>query len=342
MRGEITAFQEQLVSWFHNARRDLPWRRHRSVYHTVVSEFMLQQTQVDTVIAFFNRWIAAFPDFQSLATAPEQRVLKHWEGLGYYSRARNLHKLAKTVAARKSLPASATEWQQLPGVGPYTAAAIVSIGQGQPAPLIDGNVIRVFSRLHNDPTPIPSASAAQKHFRPIAEALLNHHNPGDHNEALMELGATICLKTRPLCLLCPVRQHCQAAASGNPEDLPVIPRKTARQRTVQRLFLFRRNRLLLTTYPPDARRLANISELPELPAHLARQAVPVTTRRRTISSERITEEIFTLPDGAQLDTLPDDSHWVTIDELDQLTLSAPHSKWLRELLANSDPDDQRR
>ncbi len=338
MRGDFSVFRKALLGWFEQHKRDLPWRRDPTLYKTVVSEFMLQQTQVDTVRPYFAAWLTDFPDFAALAAAPEDRVLKRWEGLGYYSRARNLHKLAKSIIA-DGIPASADEWRQRPGVGPYTAAAISSIAQGLPEPVIDGNVIRVLSRLGNDATPVRSSAEAQKRFLPLARDLIDPDQPGDFNEALMELGATVCRKTRPACLLCPVRDHCAATAAGTAEALPVIPRKATTRREVHRLWLLQDSQLLLLVHPDSATRLAGLAELPLLPEDPGSKAL--LSRSRGISSERIREHIHALPASHPLVSKClslESTRWVPIDHLDNLSLSAPHKRWIKEcLLKDSKP-----
>ena len=332
MRGETSDFRQRLKEWFAGQKRELPWRTRPSLYKTVVSEFMLQQTQVGTVKPYFERWLESFPDFATLAGAEEENVLKHWEGLGYYSRARNLHKLARSIVAA-GIPETVEEWRQRPGIGPYTAAAISSIAQGLPEPVIDGNVIRVLSRLSNDAVPVRSSAEAQKRYRPLAARLIDPANPGEHNEALMELGATLCRKHRPLCLLCPVRPHCEACAAGTQETLPVIARKSSSRREIARLWAQKDGKLLLHFYPDTARRLAGMAELPEL-AGPPREK-PLLERSRGISSEQIRESIFRLP--------PDDpilkacaaspnAKWVATAQLDEISLSAPHRRWIRQIL----------
>ena len=197
--GDIPGFQRALLSWYRTHRRRLPWRESPSLYGTVVSEFMLQQTQVKTVLPYFARWMETLPDFQSLAKADEARVLKLWEGLGYYSRARNLHRVAKAVAAMPTPPRTAQEWRSLPGIGPYTAAAITSIALGEPEACVDGNVVRILSRLSADGSAFRDSASAAKAFTPIAEKVLTRDSPGDHNQAMMELGATLCSRTTPAC-----------------------------------------------------------------------------------------------------------------------------------------------
>src|SRR5208283_1839072 len=205
------AFQGALLAWYRARRRPLPWREAPSPYRTVVSEFMLQQTQVATVLPYFGRWMEALPDFGALAAAPEAGVLKLWEGLGYYSRARNLHRLARSVARAGRLPRTAAGWEELPGVGPYTAAAVASIAFGEPVACVDGNVVRILARICRDGTRFRDSASASRALAPLAQELVNPADPGDHNQAMMELGATVCLKRRPSCPVCPARGFCACA-----------------------------------------------------------------------------------------------------------------------------------
>jgi A/G-specific adenine glycosylase len=169
-------FHSALLDWYRRQARRLPWREQPSLYRTVVSEFMLQQTQVKTVLPYFARWMAALPDFAALAAAPESQVLKLWEGLGYYTRARNLHRLAQILVARPEPPRTPEAWRELPGIGPYTAAAITSISFGAPAACVDGNVVRILARLTADGTRFRDGTAAAKQFAPLAAALLPARN----------------------------------------------------------------------------------------------------------------------------------------------------------------------
>lgn len=337
MRGDFSVFRRQLLEWFDSQKRALPWRTMPGLYRTVVSEFMLQQTQVDTVVPYFERWMAEFPDFAALAAAPGDRVLKLWEGLGYYSRARNLHKLAGSIAA-DGIPENAAEWRERPGVGPYTAAAISSIAQHQPEPVIDGNVIRVLARINNASAPVRSSAEAHRRFLPFARDLIDPARPGDFNEAVMELGATICRKARPACLICPVSAHCRARAAGTEESVPVIVRKPATRREVHRLWLIRDNALLLHFYPPTAPRLAGLAELPLLDA--PPPGTPVLSRSRGISSERIREHIHALPlehPAATACLSLTETRFVPIADLQLLALSAPHKRWIAQVLVLAGP-----
>ncbi len=222
------SFTSDLLAWYDHAAADLPWRRTREPYRIWLSEIMLQQTQVDTVIPYYERFLAAFPTVQTLAAASLDDVLKGWEGLGYYTRARNLHRAAQIVAQDMSghFPQTAEGLQQLPGIGRYTAGAIASIAFGQRAPVLDGNVIRVFARLIDLGADVTQAET-QKQLWQMAENWLPAARAGDYNQALMELGRTICKPRSPLCSECPVQAHCMAYARGTQAVRPVKTRRAA-------------------------------------------------------------------------------------------------------------------
>ena len=217
-------FVADLLSWYDFNHADLPWRGHPDPYAVWVSEIMLQQTQITTVIPYFERWMARFPTVQKLADASLDEVLKVWEGLGYYSRARNLHAAAGQVVTEfgGDLPETAAELMKLKGIGRYTAGAIASICFDQATPVLDGNVIRVLTRLGDIADDI-SLSATRKNLWALAAKLVPADRPGDYNQALMELGQRVCLPHNPMCLLCPVRVHCLAAQRGTQPERPVRP-----------------------------------------------------------------------------------------------------------------------
>jgi A/G-specific adenine glycosylase len=332
-----TGFQTALLAWYRRNQRTLPWRTAPSLYKTVVSEFMLQQTQVATVLPYFDRWLRALPDFPALAAAPESQVLKLWEGLGYYSRARNLNKLAQAIASRPEPPCSPAEWRELPGVGPYTAAAIASIASGHPVAVVDGNVVRVLARLINDRARFRDGSAAAKHFAPLADSLLNPANPGDHNQAMMELGATVCTRQSPKCGECPVAHLCAAYRAGTASILPRFVPKKSEPMFVLRTFCLDRGRILLHRAPPNSRRLAGLHELPQF-LHLglaAPSAKPLAIKRRTITRDRISESIHAMPPDVSIRVkVAADSSlvWVPLKSLSRIPLSGPHKRWIAELL----------
>ena len=250
--AERRRLRAALLRWYRRVKRDLPWRRLRDPYAIWLSEIMLQQTRVETVIPYFERFLAEFPNVTTLAAAPLDAVLKRWEGLGYYSRARNLHRAAQRVVSDfgGEIPRHAEDLGRLPGIGPYTRGAIASIAFGLPHAALDGNIKRVLSRLLNFAEPIDTAAGVARLWRAAAE-LVNPRQAGDHNQSLMELGATVCLPVNPRCATCPLRADCRAAAAGTARGLPVkSPR--ARVPTVHAacVAVWRGRRVLLLQRPP--------------------------------------------------------------------------------------------
>lgn len=223
----VPAFRRALMDWYRRHRRDLPWRRRGDPYAIWVAEVMLQQTRVETVIPYYHRWMERFPDVTVLAAAPEEEVLRLWQGLGYYSRARNLHRAAQEVLRWHAgrLPETPKALRSLPGVGEYTAGAVASIAFGQRAPAVDGNVRRVLARLADDPAPSPAR------MRGWAADLVDPERPGDFNQALMELGSRVCSPSAPACGACPVADHCGARTAGTQAERPA-PRRRAPVRTM--------------------------------------------------------------------------------------------------------------
>lgn len=220
-------FRQELITWYEREKRDLPWRHTKDPYKIWVSEVMLQQTRVDTVIPYYNKFLQTFPNAESLAYAEEEKILKMWEGLGYYSRVRNLQAGVREVVEKYGgiVPKSREEIIKLKGVGPYTAGAILSIAYGVPEHAVDGNVMRVLSRVLNISEDI-ALPKTKKIFEQAVMFLIDKENPSSFNQGLMELGATICTPTSPKCLLCPVREYCIAFHEGQPENLPIKTKKT--------------------------------------------------------------------------------------------------------------------
>jgi A/G-specific adenine glycosylase len=223
---KIEQIRPRLLAWYYHNRRDLPWRGETSPYRIWISEVMLQQTQVATVIPYYRRFLERFPTAAALAAAPLTEVLKAWEGLGYYARARNLHQAAREIAERYGgqLPASYAELRALPGFGDYTAGAVAAIAFGQPVAAVDGNVKRVLARLFALQEDVRRGATARQ-LKEIAAALVDPEAPGEWAQALMELGATVCLPQAPKCLLCPLNNLCQARLLGLERSLPVKPAK---------------------------------------------------------------------------------------------------------------------
>jgi A/G-specific adenine glycosylase len=265
----INAFQQDLISWFKAEQRDLPWRKDQDPYKVWVSEIMLQQTRVDTVIPYFNRFIEWFPTIEDLASAEEDKVLKAWEGLGYYSRVRNLQSAVKEVNEKYNgeVPNTPDEIAGLKGVGPYTAGAILSIAYGMPEPAVDGNVMRVLSRILSLWEDIAKQSS-RKIFEKAVRVLISHKDPSAFNQALMELGALICTPTSPSCLLCPVRDHCQAFEEGVQNELPIKTKKS-KPRKVQLAAVILTDIFgkIVIHKRPSKGLLANLWEFPNVEIH---------------------------------------------------------------------------
>lgn len=225
-RLDAPALRSRLLAWFDEHRRDLPWRRARDPFAVWISEVMLQQTQVTTVIPYYQRFLARFPDAKALADAPLSEVLALWSGLGYYSRARNLHRAAQAIA-RDGMPRTSQGLRELPGFGRYTAAAVASIAFGEPVAVVDGNVARVLARLLA--IEVPLASVAERLWSE-AQALIDPGRPGAFNEAMMELGALVCIPSNPRCLGCPVQADCRTHRRGLQARIPAPKVRPQRQR----------------------------------------------------------------------------------------------------------------
>ncbi|HZT30062.1 MAG TPA: A/G-specific adenine glycosylase [Bryobacteraceae bacterium] len=319
-------FAARLLAWYARQQRDLPWRRTRDPYRIWVSEIMLQQTRAQAVIPYYERFLSRFPTVAALAEAAESDVLAAWSGLGYYSRARNLQKAARAIVAAGGFPRDYEALRRLPGIGPYTAAAIASIAFGQPHAVLDGNVLRVLARLENDPADIAS-SRTRARFQQMAGRLLEPKDPAAFNQAMMELGATVCLPRAPRCLLCPVAQDCRALAAGTAEQLPVKLRPGRQERIEQTLVrVEKRGRLLLRQRPADAGRMAGFWELPaveDLPG--VRLNGALGSFRHTITRHLY---VFTVRSGT-LARAPRGFRWLSGAELGALPLSTAARKALR-------------
>ncbi len=292
---------------------------------------MAQQTQITTMLPYFERWMRRFPDFTCLADAPVDEVLKLWEGLGYYSRARNLHKLARTWVAADPKPRTREQWQTMPGIGPYTSAAIVSIAFNEPVAVVDGNVVRILARLTHDTRSFKSNGEAVKAFTPLANELIYPKNSGDHNQAMMELGATVCTKHQPQCGICPVARLCAGRHHPDLAQIPKIQRKATERVEIDRAWVVRKGAVLLHQIPASAGQLAGQYELPKLDAlaPVKPTAKPILSKSRSITHRRIKENIFRIEAPKRT---PHEHKWVALDELESITLSGPHRRWTRVLL----------
>ena len=283
----IAEFRQALVEWFDEEKRDLPWRHTKDPYKIWVSEVMLQQTRVDTVIPYYNRFMESFPTLELLAEAPQEYLLKHWEGLGYYSRARNLQTGVREVVENYGgiVPDNRHEISKLKGVGPYTAGAILSIAYNKPEHAVDGNVMRVLSRvldIHED-IAVPKT---KKTFEAAVDELIDPEHTSSFNQGLMELGALICTPTSPKCLLCPVREYCMAYNEGDPEKLPVKSKKVKMKHLTYDVFVCEdsEGRILMEQRPEEGL-LASMWQFPMM-EHETDQALFETTYKVQVSKQQ--------------------------------------------------------
>ena len=266
-------FRAQLLGWFDREKRSLPWRGEKDPYRILVSEVMLQQTRVAVVVERYQKFLRQFPDVSRLARAKEASVLAAWSGLGYYRRARALHAAARHVQSNGGFPASATELAQLPGIGRYTAAAVASIAFDEPAAVVDGNVKRVLQRLCG------RELSSDDHWQ-MAQKLLEVRRPGDFNQAMMELGATVCLPGLPSCSRCPVVKFCASRGTSNEKKAGVLRRKA----TLSYLLARRDNAIFLRRRPANVSLMPGMWELPPTPGPRPTKEIPLLNLRHSITT----------------------------------------------------------
>lgn len=326
IRGHSRSFAAKLMNWYAIEQRNLPWRLTQDPYRIWVSEIMLQQTRARAVIPYYRKFLERFPTIKELAEAPEAEVLLCWSGLGYYSRARNLQQAARQILEAGAFPDRYESIRQLPGVGAYTAAAVASIAFGLPHAVLDGNVMRVISRITNDPSDIGSPKTKAR-FQEIAQTVLDRKNPGRFNQAMMELGATICLPKAPRCLLCPISAFCQAHRSGTANQLPVKLRKPVPERIQATLVIVEREgEILLWRRKTDSARLAGFWELPapgQLPG--LKDLKILGEFRHCITNHNYTFRVA----SAIISRIPTGLNWIRKEQLHQIPLSTTTRKALR-------------
>jgi A/G-specific adenine glycosylase len=319
------SFAARLTEWYDGAKRDLPWRRTRDPYQILVSEVMLQQTRAQTVIPYYEKFLERFPTARSLARAGDVELLRLWSGLGYYRRARNLREAARQIVKFGGFPQDYDAIGELPGVGTYTAAAVASIAFGIDRAAVDGNVMRVIARLTGDAADI-GAAATRTRFETVAGTLLDRRDPGRFNQAMMELGATICLPRNPLCLFCPVSAGCLAREQGKQAQLPVKLGRTAQVRIEARLLVIERaGKILLWKRGADSRLMHGYWELPsaeELPK--AREQEAVGSFRHSITNHNY---VFTVV-KAKIARAGSRFQWLERTRLEGLPLSTTTRKAL--------------
>jgi A/G-specific adenine glycosylase len=347
----VKQFQDQLLNWYGENKRTLPWRENQDPYRVWVSEIMLQQTRVDTVIPYFERFTSLFPTLQDLAYADEEKVLKAWEGLGYYSRVRNLQTAVKEVCESYGgkVPDTPRDIAGLKGVGPYTAGAILSIAYGIPEPAVDGNVMRVLSRILLIEEDI-SKPKTRVLFENAVRELISHEDPSSFNQGMMELGALICTPKSPACLLCPMRELCKGFEEGKQNVLPVKLGKTKvrKAKMAAGILVGKDGRLLIHKRPSEGL-LANMWEFPNteyvgenknaeteaLNGYLDEIAVQAVFEDKAGYIEHVFSHLkweINIWQGKIENyprELPPEWKWVTVDELDQYPFPVSHQKIIR-------------
>lgn len=312
-------FSEKLLTWYDTAQRDLPWRNKiKNPYHTWLSEIMLQQTTVATVIPYFKKFLQKWPTLENLGKASLDEVLVEWQGLGYYSRARNLHKCAQILA--KEFPNTEIDLIKLPGIGPYTAAAIASIAFEQPAAAVDGNVIRVMGRYYALPT-IKPMDEVKEHLR----KLLPQKRCGDFTEALMELGALVCTPKTPICTTCPLHADCAAYQLGKVNDFPIKARKQKLPTRYATAFIIRReDGALLLRKRPLYGLLGGMMEVPTTSWEETRELGEGPTIRHTFTHFHFEVEVSPLSDTSLFEGI-----WVHPEELKNYALPTVMKKIIK-------------
>ena len=357
--GEKRKLRNALLRWFDRDQREMPWRNTDDPYPIWVSEIMLQQTQVQTVIPYFQRWMKSFPTLEKLARAREGKVIKHWEGLGYYSRARNLHKASRMVMQEFGgrVPENYEDLIRLPGIGRYTAGAILSIAFGQALPVLDGNVKRVLSRLFAiKSNGVPSAHESR--LWDFSAQLVPAKRPGDFNQAMMELGATVCLPKKPMCLLCPIQKSCEALERGKVDQFPAPKnRAPAKKIEVSAAVITRGGRVFIQQRPhkglmgglwefPGGKRQRGESEEECLKREIKEElGIPIViknkmmTIRHSYTQFRVTLNVFYCPwqKGRIQATQCEQWKWVRYEDLDNYTFPAANAKIVKTLLDKDNP-----
>ncbi len=338
-------FSDAVLIWFdQHGRKHLPWQQHKSAYNTWLSEIMLQQTQVATVIPYYQRFISLFPDVRALACADIDEVLHLWTGLGYYARARNLHKAAQQVVTkhRGEFPVDPVLLEQLPGIGRSTAGAIASIAGGIRAPILDGNVKRVLAR-YVALQEWPGTTTALKQLWDLAEQLTPAERVGDYTQAMMDLGATVCVRSKPRCDLCPLQTHCTAYKTQQTAQLPKPkPRKILPVKTTTMLLIQKDSEFLLKQRPPTGiwgglwsfPEVADLRDLPSTVKLSMDRAIPLMPIRHTFSHYHLDITPVLIPEDAlQWTELMEDiaALWYNTSQPSRVGLAAPVKKLLSQL-----------
>ena len=338
-----------LLQWFDRHRRDLPWREEapRNPYHVWISEIMLQQTRTEAVKPYYNAWMERFPTIRTLAEADEADVLRQWQGLGYYSRARNLHKAARVMMETMggALPAERTSLEALPGIGAYTAGAVLSIGMGQREAAVDGNVLRVYARLYGIDKDILKKEG-RKEVAERVEETLPAGRPGDFNEALMDLGSEVCIPKYPRCGACPLRDECCAFQEHRTESLPVRTQKKPQKEEYAACALIEEKGAFLMHLRPGKGMLASMWEFPMALGRAAEEAQrsleglmgspaeeAVWTHRHVFTHRIWHMTAYVMAKTAVTAAARDRWRWIAPEEFTEFPLAGPHARlaaWVKD------------
>ena len=319
---------QALVDWFSTQGRDYPWRRTTDPWAILVSEIMLQQTTIPTVLGRYERWMQQFPTPAALAAATEEEALRSWEGLGYYRRVRALQAAAKSIVEHHggNFPSTEAGIRALPGIGDYTVGAVLSFAFNQPAPLVDANVSRVFARLFNDPTPVDSPAGRKRHWLLAAE-MVHPTNPRAYNSAIMELGQTICTSGKPDCLLCPLRPWCRAE---NPEALPVkLPKKEITAVEHHDIFQLTEAGLLMEKQS-GGKRHEGMYRLPRRSAEHCATLPHLADQKYSITRYKVTRHLFR---AAENEPTQPGEEFIPLSRLDDTPMASPDRKIIRQFLS---------
>ena len=341
--SQVTKLRQKLLQWYSRHKRDLPWRHTHDPYKIWVSEIMLQQTQVATVIPYYERWLKAFPSLSALAHAPLSKALELWAGLGYYRRVRMFHEAAIYIQRelQGKIPETAEKLRALSGIGRYTAGAIASIAWGEKTPVLDGNVIRILTRIFAIVQPIDRPATLERLW-PIAASLLPEKNPGDLNQALMELGATVCFPSNPQCAQCPVKKSCVAHQKGKELFYPVRSQKNSYEKLNMAALVLRnhKNEVWLEEQPEEGRWgglwmfpfwTHKKEMLGGLPSSCSRPVLFLTVPH-AFTKYRITLEVFGSSCERKTSLKRPSGRWFPIAKLAQTAFPSPHRKIAQALI----------
>lgn len=324
---QFSDFSQALVDWFKACGKDYPWRRTTDPWAILVSEIMLQQTTIPTVLGRYEAWMAQFPTPAALAAADEQTALRSWEGLGYYRRVRALRAAAIAIEEqhRGVFPTSEEAIRALPGIGDYTVGALLSFAYNRPAPLVDANVSRVFARVFNDTTPVDSPTGRKRHWQ-LAARLVHPTNPRAYNSALMELGQTICTTASPTCLLCPVRVFCTAT---KPESLPVkLPKKEIT--AIEHFDIWHQTEQgLLMELQPDGKRHEGMYRLPRREPQDVTKLPHLCDQKYTVTRYKVTRHLY----RAEAATPHPGEQFIPLEELASTPMASPDRKLVNRFLS---------